>query len=66
MEWAWTSAENNADRIAQMAMAELDAKVRKDLGNLQVDASESGAIGTFVTDVFTSPMTGTLLGGIFK
>ena len=66
MEWAWTSAENNADRISQMAMAELDAKIRKDLGNLQVDASESGAIGTFITDVFTSPMTGTLLGGIFK
>ena len=66
MEWAWTSAENNADRIAQMAMAELDAKVRKDLGNLQVDASESGAIGGFISDVFTSPMTGTLLGGIFK
>ncbi len=66
MEWAWTSAENNADRLGQMAMAELDAKVRKDLGNLQVDASESGAIGTFISDMFTSPMTGTLLGGIFK
>ena len=66
MEWAWTSAENNADRIAQMAMAELDAKVRKDLGKLQVDASESGAIGTFVTDMFTSPMTNTLIGGIFN
>tara|TARA_R100000008_G_scaffold40333_1_gene23139 strand:+ start:2031 stop:4046 length:2016 start_codon:yes stop_codon:yes gene_type:complete len=64
MEWAWTSAENNAERLTQMAVAELDAKARKDLGKLQVDANASGAIGGFITDVFTSPMTGTLLGSI--
>jgi len=64
MEWAWTSAENNAERIAQMAMAELDAKVRKDLGKLEIDANEDGAIGGFITDVLTSPLAGTFLGGI--
>ena len=65
MEWAWTSAENNAERLVQMAVAELDAKVRTDLGKLEVDAAESGAIGGFIADVFTSPLAGTLLGGIF-
>ena len=64
MEWAWTSAENNAERLVQMAVAELDAKVRTDLGKLEVDAAESGAIGGFIADVFTSPLAGTLLGGI--
>ena len=64
MEWAWTSAENNAERLVQMAVAELDAKVRTDLGKLEVDAAESGAIGGFVADVFTSPMGGTFLGSI--
>ena len=64
MEWAWTSAENNAERLAQMAIAELDAKARKDLGQLQIDADESNAIGGFITDMFMSPMSGTLLGGI--
>ena len=48
-----------------MAVAELDAKVRTDLGKLEVDAAESGAIGGFIADVFTSPLAGTLLGGIF-
>ena len=64
MEWAWTSAENNAERLVQMAVAELDAKVRKDLGQLEVDAADSGAIGGFVSDVFTSPLGGTFLGSI--
>ena len=65
MEWAWTSAENNAERLTQMAIAEVDAKARKDLGQMKVDADTSGAIGGFITDVFTSPMSGTLLGGVF-
>ena len=58
MEWAWTSAENNAERLVQMAVAELDAKARKDLGKLQIDAAESEAIGGFITDLFMSPFTG--------
>ena len=47
-----------------MAMAELDSKVRKDLGKLEIDANEDGAIGGFITDVLTSPLAGTFLGGI--
>jgi len=58
MEWAWTSAENNAERLVQMAIAELDAKARKDLGKMQIDAEESGAIGGFIMDMFMSPFTG--------
>ena len=48
-----------------MAMAELDAKVRSDLGKLKIDADESGAIGGFFMDLFTSPLGGSFLGGLF-
>ena len=65
MEWAWTSSENSAERLVQMAMAELDAKVRSDLGKLKIDADESGAIGGFFMDLFTSPLGGSFLGGLF-
>jgi hypothetical protein len=64
MNWAWTSAENNSERLVQMAVAELDAKVRKDLGQLQIDAEESGAIGGFISDVFTSPLGGSFMGSV--
>ena len=64
MEWAWTSTENSAERLVQMAMAELDAKVRSDLGKLKIDADESGAIGGFFVDLFTSPLGGSFLGGM--
>ena len=65
MEWAWTSSENNAERVMQMAMAELDAKVRTDLKNLDAEIGEAEALGGLVSDLFFKPIAGTLLGGIF-
>ena len=65
MEWAWTSSENNAERVLQMAMAELDAKVRTDLKNLDAEIGEATAIGGLVSDLFFKPIAGTLFGGIF-
>ena len=65
MEWAWTSSENNAERVVQMAMAELDAKVRTDLKNLEAEIEDSKAIGGLVSDLFFSPIGGSLVGGIF-
>ena len=65
MEWAWTSSENNAERVLQMAMAELDAKVRTDLKNLDAEISESKSIGGLVSDLFFKPIAGSLIGGIF-
>jgi len=65
MEWAWTSSENNAERVMQMAMAELDAKVRTDLKNLEAEIGEAEAIGGLVSDLFFKPIGKTLMGGIF-
>ena len=65
MEWAWTSSENNAERVLQMAMAELDAKVRTDLKNLDAEIGEATAIGGLVSDLFFKPIAGSLFGGIF-
>jgi len=65
MEWAWTSSENNAERVTQMAMAELDAKVRTDMKNLEAEIEEGKAIGGLVSDLFFKPISGGILGGIF-
>jgi len=65
MEWAWTSSENNAERVLQMAMAELDAKVRTDLKNLDAEIGEGKALGGLVSDLFFKPIAGSLIGGIF-
>jgi|TARA_Y100000310_G_scaffold151931_1_gene151504 hypothetical protein len=54
MEWAWTSAENDKDRVVQMALGELSAKTQSNLAQLKLDAEESGAIGGFFADVLTS------------
>ena len=48
-----------------MAMAELDAKVRTDLKNLDAEIGEATAIGGLVSDLFFKPIAGTLFGGIF-
>ena len=65
MEWAWTSGENDADRIVQMALGELSAKTSVDMQQLKTNAEESGAIGGFFSSLLTSPTAGTILGSIF-
>jgi hypothetical protein len=65
MEWAWTSGENDKDRLTQLSTAELNAKTSMDMQKLKTDAEESGAIGGFFTDVLTSPLTGSILGKFF-
>jgi len=53
MEWAWTSAENSQDRVADMAIAQLDAETRK-----QVQAEQSGS----QTGQAVGGLVGTVLG----
>ena len=53
MEWAWTSAENSQDRVADMAIAQLDADTRK-----QVQAEQSGS----QTGQAVGGLVGTVLG----
>ena len=45
-------------------MAELDAKVRTDLKNLDAEIGEATAIGGLVSDLFFKPISTGILGGI--
>jgi len=48
MEWAWTSAENSLDRISALAVAELDAKSRKQIAKEQSSSASGSAIGSLI------------------
>ena len=48
MEWAWTSAENSLDRISALAVAELDAKARKQIAGEQSSSASGAAIGSLI------------------
>ena len=65
MEWAWTSSENDKDRLTQMALGKLSAETNKSIQQLRTDAEESGAIGGFFSDMLTSQVGGTIIGSIF-
>ena len=48
MEWAWTSAENEVDRINALAIAELDAGTRKAIASEQASGAAGTAIGSLI------------------
>lgn len=58
MEFAWTSSENEAERLAAMTIAQLNAKARSDLGEYTANRNAIGQIGGLVADIFKTPLTG--------
>ena len=70
MEWAWTSAENERGRIANLAIAQLQADKAYDLKKLEGDFQSSAGFGEFIGKLFTSDLTktigGSILGDVFK
>jgi len=48
MEWAWTSAENQIDRVNALAIAELDAKTRSTIAGEQSSGAAGNAIGSLI------------------
>jgi len=52
MEWAWTSADNEADRHANLAIAKINADSAADLAKLKNDYQSSASVGGFMTDLF--------------
>ena len=48
MEWAWTSAENEMNRIADMAIATLNADERAKIAEEQSKTAAGGALGSLV------------------
>ena len=58
MEWAWNTAENEAQRAAQIAVAHINADASKDIQKIKGDYESSAAVGGFVTDVLKIGLTG--------
>tara|TARA_R100001443_G_scaffold20635_2_gene32784 strand:+ start:7992 stop:9677 length:1686 start_codon:yes stop_codon:yes gene_type:complete len=62
MEWAWTTGESGKDRLHELSLAEIDAKLQTELAHLDLDAEASASIGGFIVDLFTSPIGGSIVG----
>ena len=63
MEWAWNSAENERQRIVDLAKVKLTIDANADIAALQADYNSASAWGGLVATMFTSPIGGdTLLG----
>ena len=64
MEWAWTSAENQQERLSELAQEQLTLEERK----MQIDADSSKSFGNLVsTMLFTdmSTLSKTFAGSLF-
>ena len=48
IEWAWTSAENQIDRVNALAIAELDAKTRSEIAGEQSSTAAGNAVGSLI------------------
>mgnify|MGYP005991131711 CR=1 FL=1 len=54
MEWAWTTADNEADRQSALAVAAINADAQRDVAKFKADYESSNAVGGFVTDILTT------------
>jgi len=54
MEWAWTSADNAADRMNQLAVAKISADSDINVQSMKNSADSSRALGGFAMDLFKS------------
>ncbi len=57
MEWAWTSAESQLDRISAMAIAELDAKTKSEASDAAGKSAAGSAIGSLIGTLGTAWIT---------
>ena len=58
MEWAWQSAENSLERTKDLAMAELDAKARKEVADSNRQSAAGTAIGELIGTLGSAWITG--------
>ena len=66
MEWAYTSGESGKDRLHEMTLANIDAKLRSELKHLDLDASAWGDIGAFVSkSLFHDGSTSSIFNKMF-
>ena len=65
MEWAWTSAENERQRVTNIAIAQLQADASKDIQSMKQDYESSANFGSAVFKFLTTDISNSLLGGLF-
>jgi hypothetical protein len=65
MEWAWTSAENERQRVTNIAIAQLQADSSKDIQAMKQDYQSSANFGSAVFKFLTTDISNSLLGGLF-
>jgi len=65
MEWAWTSGENEQDRITELSIAEISAKIEKYKADLNLSEAQSIGLGSLFGEILTNPLAGTMLGSVF-
>ena len=58
MEWAWTSAENERQRVMNLAVAQLQADASKDIQKMKEDYESSAAFGGLIGKFLTAGLTG--------
>ena len=58
MEWAWTTADNEADRQAQLAAARISAEASSNAAKIKGEYETSAAVGGFIGDVIKIGLTG--------
>jgi hypothetical protein len=62
MEWAWTSAENELDRITTIATAKLDSDARKQAADAASSSAAGTAIGSLVGSLGSAWIKGSFGG----
>ena len=65
MEWAWTSAENERQRVTNIAIAQLQADSSKDIQSMKEDYTSSSNFGSAVFKFLTTDISNSILGGLF-
>ena len=63
MEWAWTSADNQLDRINELAKAEISADVRKEVQAMESSSAAGTAVGSLIGTLGSAAISKGLFGG---
>ena len=64
MHWAWTSADNERDRYANIAVAQIQADSDREAAEFKADAEFSSGFGGLVGKILTTDLTKTAIGNV--
>ena len=64
MEWAWTSADNQLDRINALAIAEISKDVKMETAKMQSSSAAGTAVGKLIGTLGGAAISKGLFGGL--